>query len=107
MDLTSRIINLLPPKQQNEIFEKAITNIKEQLFTIITNLSSDKLILAHEYLNKLQNDNFLSKIKSGPTRDMVVEPVTPNSCDSDPQLTFVDNLYVPWTSDIQLPKKDI
>jgi hypothetical protein len=97
MDTTSRIINLLPSIQKQEILQKAIKGIKEQLCTIISNLSSDKLILAHEYLTKLENNETITVhtvIKSGPIKDIIVEPESPSTSDSISELIFSENLYI-------------
>jgi hypothetical protein len=107
MDTTYRIINLLPPIQKQEILQKAIKDIKEQLCAIISNLSSDKIILAHEYLTKLDDDEKVqvrTVIKSGQIKDMIVDPASPSISELNPQLIFTEDLY---TANINPRPKDI
>lgn len=52
---TAQIFALLPKSQQQELIERASVSLQEKLRVIVSNLSVDKLIVAHEYLTKLAN----------------------------------------------------
>lgn len=52
---TAQIFALLPSSQQKELIERASVGLQEKLRVIVSNLSVDKLIVAHEYLTKLAN----------------------------------------------------
>ncbi len=53
---TTQIFGLLPTSQQQELLEKATKGLQEKLRIIVSNLSAEKLIVAHDYLTKLAKD---------------------------------------------------
>ena len=110
MDTTSRIINLLSPSQKQEILEKAIKDLQEQICTTISNLSTDKLILVHDYLTVLVDDEVIkvrTVIKSRPTKDLIIEPASPSTREPSSKLIFTGNLYVPCTAKVKTPQNSV
>ena len=101
---TAQILPLLPTSQQQELLERAVKGLQEKVRVIVSNLTAEKLILAHEYLTKLATEE---KVKSTPKQHRPPPSYvsTPEDSDVDysdmPPLVedtpkLVKNIYNGW-----------
>lgn len=107
---TEQLFALLPSSQRLEILETAIKGLQEKMRVIVSNLPADKLIIAHDYLTKLANNEPAEVPKKQSETPMKHRPLptytsTPDDSDVDysdmPPLVedvpkVVKNIYNGW-----------
>jgi hypothetical protein len=99
---TTQIFALLPKSQQQELLEKAVKGLQEKARVIVSNLPVEKLIIAHDYLTELANNEEV-KEKHRPPPSYVSTPEDSDIDYSDmPPLvedrpTVIKNIYDGWT----------
>ena len=101
---TTQIFALLPTSQQQELLEKAVKGLQEKARVIVSNLPVEKLIIAHNYLTELANNDNVKEtpIKHRPPPSYISTPEDSDIDYSDmPPLvedrpTVVKNIYDGW-----------
>jgi hypothetical protein len=86
---TTQIFSLLPNSQQQELLERAVKGLQEKVRVIVSNLSAEKLILAHDYLTKLTTE------QKEQTKDIPKKHRPPPSYVSTPDESDVDYSDMP------------
>ena len=88
---TAQIFSLLPTSQQQELLEKATKGLQEKVRVIVSNLPVEKLIIAHDFLTKLANDE---KVKEN-QKESVIKHRPPPSYVSTPEDSDIDYSDMP------------